>query len=50
MTKKKKKKKEKERKTYPGWDANLCSQPSLLVKDIESKRKPDISANGPMSY
>ena len=44
MTKKKKKKKKKKKekkkkeKNYLGWDTNLCSQPSPLGKNIESKR------------
>ena len=37
-----KKKNNLKKKAYLGWDANLRSQPTLLGKDIESKRRTDI--------
>ena len=40
-------KKKNLKKAHMGWDANLCFQPSLFGKDIESKTNTDISANGP---
>ena len=38
------------KKAYLGWDANLCSQPSLLGKYIESKRRSDILRKDQLSY